>query len=40
MVGDWKDSVFVREVNDEENGEINGVPSPQGGVECIYAPGI
>ena len=43
MVGDREDSVFVREVNGEENGEINGVvffDPPRGGVECIYAPGI
>ena len=43
MVRDREDSVFVREVNGEENGEINGVvffDPPRGGVECIYAPGI
>ena len=43
MGDDGEDSVCVRGVNGEENREINGVVSanpPQGGVECIYAPGI
>ena len=43
MGDDQEDSVFVRGVNGEENGEINGVVSsdpPRGGIECIYAPGI
>ena len=40
MIDDREDSVFVRGVNGEENGEINGVLSPRGGIECIYAPGI
>ena len=40
MVGDREDSVFVREVNGEENGEINGVvffDPPRGGIECTVA---
>ena len=43
MGDDREDSVFVRRVNGGENREINSVVSPnppQGGVECIYAPGI